>query len=186
MPTSTVEKEAKDKMAGAIEAMEHDFVTLRTGRASAGLLEGVLVQSYGTPMPINQVATISIPDARSIMIQPWDRNMIAPIEKAILQANLGVTPNNDGRVVRITIPQPTEERRKDLVKKAHQMAEKCRVAVRNVRRHCNEELKRMEKAKEISENEQGVAEDKIQKITNQYIEEVDRHLAVKEKEIMEV
>jgi ribosome recycling factor len=173
-------------MAGAIEAMEHDFITLRTGRASAALLEGVVVQAYGTPSPINQIATISIPDARSIMIQPWDRNMVAPIEKAILAANLGVTPNNDGRVIRMAIPQLTEDRRKDLVKKAHQMAEKCRVAVRNVRRHCNEELKRMEKAKEISENELGISEEKIQKITDGKIEEIDKRLVVKEKEIMEV
>ncbi len=186
MPTSTVEKEARDKMAGAIRALDEEFVTLRTGRASAGLLDAVVVQAYGAPSPINAIATISIPDARTITIQPWDRNMVAPIEKAIMAANLGFTPNNDGRMIRINVPQLTEERRKELVKKAHGMAEKCRVAVRNVRRHCNEELKRMEKAKEISENENAIAQEKIQKITDEKIAEIDKHMAAKEKEVMEV
>ena len=186
MPTSTIEKEARDKMLGAIRAMEEDFITLRTGRAATALLDSVVVQAYGAPSPINAIATVAVPDARTITIQPWDRNMVAPIEKAIMAANLGFTPNNDGRMIRINVPQLTEERRKELVKKAHAMAEKCRVAVRNVRRHCNEELKRMEKAKEISENEIGIAQDKIQKITDEKIVEIDKHLAAKEKEVMEV
>lgn len=186
MPTSQVETDAKDKMNGSIHALEHDFTTLRTGRASTGLLDGVVVTNYGTPSPINQVATVSVPDARTITIQPWDRNMLAPIEKAILAANLGMTPNNDGRLIRLNIPQLTEERRKELVKKAHAMAEKCRVAVRNVRRHCNEELKRMEKNKEISENEREISQEKIQKVTDNFIEDIDKRLAAKEKEILEV
>lgn len=173
-------------MAGAIEALEHEFVTLRTGRATTGLLDGVAVAAYGTPSPINQIATIAVPDARTLTIQPWDRNMLAPIEKAILAANIGFTPSNDGRVIRINVPPLTEERRKEMVKKAHAMAEKSRVAVRNVRRHCNDELKRMEKAKEISENELGISEEKIQKITDGYIEEIDKRVQAKEKEIMEV
>ncbi len=181
-----IDKQTKEKMGGAVEAMIRDFDTLRTGRASTALLDGVTVDAYGAPTPINQVASISIPDARTVMIQPWDKSIIAGIEKAILAANLGFTPNNDGQVIRINIPALTEERRKELVKHAHQMAEKGRVAVRNVRRHSNDELKKSQKNGDISENERDLHMEKVQKLTDGQIKEIDDLMKAKEKEILEI
>ncbi len=181
-----VYKDCDDKMNKAVEAMEHEFSTLRTGRASLGILEGITVDAYGQKMHLNQVATLSTPDAHTIMIQPWDRNMISPIEKAILAANIGITPNSDGRVIRLNVPPLTEERRKELVKIAHKMAEEGRVAVRNIRRHANEQIKQLEKDKAISEDasHEGISE--IQKLTDKHIEEIGTRLKRKEEEILEI
>jgi len=183
---SEIEKQAKEKMDKAIEAMEHEFASLRTGRASAALLEGVAVEAYGAVTPIKQLATISTPDAKSLVIQPWDKNLMAAIERAILAANLGFTPQNDGKVIRINIPPLTEERRKELVKMAHKMAEKGRVAVRNVRRHSNEEARKAAHDHHMSENERDIVMEKVQELTDEHIERIDQLLAAKEEEILEV
>lgn len=183
---NTIKKEAKEKMEKAIEVLEREFTTLRTGRASLGVLDGVHVEAYGSPMPLNQLATLSTPDARTIMIQPWDKNVLGNIEKAIMAANIGLTPTNDGKIVRLNIPQMTEERRKDVVKVAHHLAEEARVAVRNIRRTENERIKKLEKSHELSEDDSHRAQDEMQKITDQFIEKINDDLAAKEKEIMEV
>ena len=180
------EKQAKDKMDKAIAAMEGEFATLRTGRASTALLDGLVVQAYGAPTPIKQVASISTPDAKSLVIQPWDKSLMQPIEKSILAANLGFTPMNDGKVIRINIPAVTEERRKELVKLAHKMAEQGRVAVRNVRRQFNDDVKKMTRDGDLSEDDRDELLEKIQKATDKEIERIDSLLAAKEKEIMEV
>lgn len=182
----TVYKDAEEKMAKALEAMEHEFATLRTGRASLGILDGVAIEAYGQKMNLNQVASLTTPDAHTILIQPWDRNTAADIEKAIIAANIGLNPNNDGRVIRLNIPPLTEERRKELVKVAHKMAEDGRVAVRNVRRHANEEIKQLEKDKKIGEDLSHDGVNEIQKVTDKHIEEVGTRLKRKEAEIMEV
>ena len=179
-------KQSQEKMKKAVEAVERELKTLRTGRASTSLVETLMVPAYGTEQPLKATATISTPDARTIQIQPWDRNLLGAIEKAILAANLGLTPNNDGRVIRLNIPVPTEERRKELVKVAHKMGEDGRVAVRNIRRHTNEEIKATEKRHEISEDDREKAIQTVQKQTDEWIAEIDKHLAAKEKEIMEV
>ncbi|KPL08033.1 ribosome recycling factor [candidate division BRC1 bacterium SM23_51] len=179
-------KEAQEKMKGAVEATERELKSLRTGRASVGLVENVSVSAYESEAPLKQLATISTPDARTIQIQPWDRNVLAAVEKAILAANLGLTPNNDGRLIRINIPPLTEERRKELGKVARHVAEEGRVAVRNVRRRVNDEIKATEKRHEISEDDRQKALGEVQKHTNNYIAEIDELLAAKEKEIMEL
>lgn len=183
---SKVYKDTEDKMHRATEAMEHEFTTLRTGRASLAILDGIGIELYGQRMNLIQVATLSTPDAHTILIQPWDKNSAGPIEKAILAANIGLTPNNDGRVIRLNIPPLTEERRREFVKVAHKMAEDGRVAIRNIRRHANEEVKRLEKEKLISEDlsHDGLIE--IQKITDKHIEDIGVRLKRKEAEIMEV
>jgi ribosome recycling factor len=181
-----IEKQTRAKMPKAIEALEHELATLRTGRATTALLDGVTVDAYGTPSPLNQVASVSTPDAKTLVIQPWDKNVAGAIEKAILAANLGFTPNNDGRVIRINIPPPTEERRKELVKTAHAIAEKGRVAVRGIRRHSNDELKKAQKSHDISEDERDLFLEKIQKMTDEKIEQIAEILEAKEKEILEV
>lgn len=181
-----IHKRAEEKMKKAVEATERELKGIRTGRASPALVETVVVPAYGADTPLRQLATISTPDARTIQIQPWDRNLLGAVEKAILAANLGLTPNNDGRVIRINIPPLTEERRKELVKLARHMAEEGRVAIRNIRRHANEEIKDAEKRHEISEDERERALDETQKLTDKYIAKVDELLAAKEKEIMEV
>jgi len=179
-------KQAEEKMKKAVEATERELHSLRTGRASTALVENIAVPAYGTESPLKQVATITTPDARTIQIQPWDRNILAAIEKAILAANLGLTPNNDGRVIRLNIPPLTEERRKELVKMARKIAEDGRVAIRNIRRHINDEIKATEKRHEISEDDRQRALNEVQKYTDKYIEQIDKILEAKEKEIMEV
>jgi ribosome recycling factor len=181
-----IEKISREKMDHALESLAQEFATLRTGRASVALVDGLEVSAYGQPMPLKQMATISTPDARSIVIQPWDAKQIPAIEKAIMAANLGFTPMNDGRVIRINVPAPTEERRKELVKMAHGMAEQARVAMRNVRRHSNDELKKTEKNHQISEDECHLGMENIQRVTDAEIKKIDETLAKKEKEIMEV
>ncbi len=179
-------RDAKLKMKKAVEFMESEFGKLRTGKASAAVLDPVKVPAYGTESPLKQVASVSVPDAKTIVIQPWDKNLIGAIEKAILAANLGLTPINDGKVIRINIPALTEERRKDLVRIAHQIAEEGRIAIRNVRRHVNDEIKQLEKDHKIGEDEKFNAIEKVQELTDEYTKEIDDLLSKKETEIKKV
>ena len=180
-----IHKDSKEKMKKAIQTTEHEFSIIRTGRASVSLLDTVLVEAYGSQMPIKQMANVSVPDPKTILITPWDKTLLSAIEKAILAANLGFTPNNDGKVIRINIPPLTEERRKEYVKIVKQKSEDGRVAIRNVRRHAIEEIKKVEKDKQISEDESHRAQKEVQKNTDEFIEEINKILAKKEKEIME-
>lgn len=173
-------------MKKALDVLKKELATLRAGRATPALLDKIVVDYYGTPMPVNQVATISVPEPRMIVIQPWEKTMVPAIEKAIQKSDLGLTPTNDGTVVRLTIPQLTQQRRTELVKVVHKKAEEGRVAIRNLRRDANEILKKMAKDKAISEDEGQLAQENIQKLTDKYIKEIDRVAAQKEKEIMEV
>jgi ribosome recycling factor len=173
-------------MKGAIEATKREFQSIRTSRANPNILEKVHVEYYGTPTPLNQLANISVPDARSLVIQPWDKSVLSVIEKAIQKADLGLNPVNDGTVIRLPIPQLTEERRKELVKVIKKEAEEKRVAIRNLRRDTNDKLKALEKDGKITEDENKKALDDVQKLTDRFITEVDKLLDMKEKEIMEV
>ncbi|MBI5326865.1 MAG: ribosome recycling factor [Deltaproteobacteria bacterium] len=179
-------KEMKDKMEKAIDVLHRELAKLRTGRASLSILEGVRVDYYGTLTPINQLASMSVPESRLITIQPWDASVLSGIEKAIMSSDLGLTPTNDGKLIRISIPQLTEERRKDIVKIAKKTSEECKVAVRNNRRDANEEVKKLEKDKAISQDDLKKAQAQIQEITDKYIIKIDDILKHKEKEIMEV
>lgn len=179
-------KDCEGRMEKTIAALKRDLGKVRTGRASAALLEDVRVEYYGTPTPLNQVATISIPESRLIVIQPWDKSILGEIERALLKSELGLTPQNDGRVIRLSIPRLTEERRRELVKVVKKMAEGSKVALRNIRRDAIEQLRKMEKEKEISKDELRQYQNEIQKLTDRYVEEVDQVLEAKEKEIMEV
>jgi len=181
-----VYKSTETKMEETIRVLKRELNTIRTGRASLSLLDGVKVDYFGTPTPLNQVASLSSPDSRSLLIQPWDKTLLPEIEKAILKANIGLTPNNDGKLIRISIPPLTEERRKELVKVARKIAEDSRISSRNVRREANEELKKLEKAKSISEDDLHRAQDNIQEITDKHIEGINDILTTKEKEIMEI
>jgi ribosome recycling factor len=177
-------KEVETKMTGALEALGRELATVRTGRASAGLLDGIRVDYYGTPTPVNQMASISVPDARTIVIQPWEAGQLKAIEKAIITSDLGLTPVNDGKIVRLAMPSPTEERRKQLAKTVHKIAEESRVAVRNLRREANDRLKALAKDKKVSEDEERRSHDQIQKTTDRFIAKVDELLKKKEQEIL--
>jgi ribosome recycling factor len=179
-------KEHESRMMGAVEAFREELSRLRTGRASLALVDGVMVEYYGTQTPLNQVASLSVPDPTTILIAPWEPNVLGDVEKALLKSNLGLTPNNDGKVVRLTIPALTEERRKSLVKIAHDDAEQARNAIRQVRRDGNDEIKKLEKDKEISEDQMHDGLESIQKLTDAYVGKVNEILERKEKEIMEV
>jgi ribosome recycling factor len=179
-------KDAEERMLKAEENLRREYASLRAGRATPALLDRIMVDYYGTPTPINHLANISVPDPRMLVIQPWDKNVLSHIEKAILKSNLGLTPTNDGSVIRLNIPQLTEERRKELVKAVKKMAEEAKVAIRNIRRDANERLKNMEKNGEISEDDSKRHQDEIQKLTDKYIKEVEKIQIAKEKEIMEV
>ncbi|HEB76477.1 MAG TPA: ribosome recycling factor [Nitrospirae bacterium] len=181
-----LKKKAKEKMEKAVEVLKKDLGSIRTGRASISLLDNITVEYYGTQTPLNQVATLSVPEPRMIAIQPWEQSMIPVIEKAVLQSDLGLNPTNDGKVIRIAIPPLTEERRKQLVKVVRKRAEEARVAIRNIRRETNEELKRLEKDEHVSEDDIKRGLEEIQKLTDAYIKAVDEVLQHKEKEIMEV
>ncbi|MCU1245293.1 MAG: ribosome recycling factor [Acidobacteria bacterium] len=181
-----VVKDVQHRMNGAIDALHREFKSLRTGRANAAMLDGITIDYYGTPTPLAQVASIKVPEASLIVAEPWDKSMVAVIEKAIRTSDLGFNPATDGKVVRIPIPSLTEERRKDLVKRAHAMAEEARTAVRQVRRDGNERLKKMLKDKEISEDDEKRALDEIQKITDKHIDDVGSVLKHKEADIMAV
>jgi ribosome recycling factor len=179
-------RDVQHRMHGSIEALHREFKTLRTGRANAAMLDGVTVDYYGTPTPISQVASLKVPEPSLITAEPWDKSMLGAIEKAIRNADLGLNPGNDGKVIRIPIPQLTEERRKELVKRAHHIAEEARTAIRQVRRDGNEKLKKMLKGHEISEDDEKRGLDEIQKMTDKHIDEVASILKHKETDIMAV
>ena len=180
----TVLKDVDARMNAALEALGREFASVRTGRASVGLLEPIRVDYYGTPTPISQMASVSTPDARTLVIQPWEAGQIGAIEKAIQKSDLGLTPVNDGKLIRLSIPTPTEERRKQLVKTIAKMAEDARVAVRNVRREANDKLKAVARDKKVSEDEERRAHDQVQKTTDRFIAKVDELLKKKEQEIL--
>ena len=175
-----------EKMGKSLEAFKQELTKIRTGRASLSLLDGIKVEAYGSSMPLNQVGTLTIPESRQIVIQPWDPQLMSGIEKAILKSELGLTPVNDGKVIRINIPQLTEERRKELVKVVKKIAEEYRVAVRNHRRDAIDILKKQKKNKEVSEDEQFRLQDEAQKETDSFIKKIDKVAAEKENEVMEV
>ena len=178
--------EQEQRMDKSIESLKHEFASIRTGRASVALLDKIMVDYYGSPTPINQVANISVPEPRMILVAPWDKSIIGAIEKAILQSDLGLNPGNDGTAIRLTIPQLTEERRKEIVKIVHKKAEDAKVAVRNIRRDANDVLKKEEKAKTITEDDVKDGLDQIQKLTDKKIKQIDDLKAVKEKDVLEV
>ena len=178
--------DAELKMAARIEALKRDLTKIRTGRASLSLLDSIKVDAYGSKMPLNQVAALTIPEPRLISIQPWDPQMLPIIEKAILASDIGLTPSSDGKVIRLPIPQLTEERRKELVKQVKKIAEEFKVGVRNDRREANDILKKQKNDKEISEDEMTHLQKDVQKLTDDFIKEIDSIAAGKEKEVMEV
>lgn len=176
--------ELREKMTKTVDSLKKDFKRIRTGRASTALLEGIRVDCYETQMPLEQVASISVPESRLITIQPWDKTILGSIEKAILKSELGLTPMNDGKILRIAIPPLTEERRKELVKVARKMAEEGKIAVRNQRREANELFKELKNEKEISEDDLYKAQEQVQEITDDFIKKIDSVTAEKEKEIL--
>ena len=184
--TKEVIKNMSAQMDKTIEALRKEYQKVRTGRASTGLLDEIRVDYYGTLTPINQLATLAVPEPRTITLQPWEAKIIPVIEKAILNANLGLTPSNDGRMIRLNLPPLTEERRKDIVKQLRKMAEDAKVAARNIRRETNDELKKLEKDKKITEDELKRGEKEVQDVTNAHVAKIDEVLAHKEKEVMEV
>src|SRR5712691_10996015 len=186
MIPKAIQTTVEEQMKKTVQRMKADFGTLRTGRASAALLENIRVDYYGTATPLQQLGTVAAPESRALEIRPWDKGSLAGIEKAILKSDLGLTPSNDGNVIRLQIPALTEERRRDLIKVVRKMAEEYRVALRNERRDAVERLKKSEKAKEISEDDRVAGEQDVQKMTNSYIKQIDDLLAAKEREIMEV
>jgi len=181
-----VKQKTKTAMDKAIDALKRELGKVRTGRASVTLLDDVLVNYYGTPTPLNQVGTLAVPEPRLITIQPWEKNLIPEIEKAILKSDLGLNPNSDGTLVRIAIPALTEERRKEMVKVIKRIGEESKIAIRNIRRDGNDALKKLQKDKEITEDEQKSGEKEIQEITDQHVKKVDEVLEHKEKEVMEI
>lgn len=178
--------ESEDKMKKALEVLRKEYSSMRAGRANPALLDKIQVDYYGSLTPLNQVANISAPEPRLITVQPWDKSMLEQIEKAILKSDLGLNPTNDGSLLRIAIPQLTEERRMELVKTAKKKMEDVKVIVRNIRRDANDKINKMMKSKEVSEDEAKKTQDEMQKLTDKYTKEIDRILEVKEKEIMEV
>lgn len=177
-------KDLDIRMGAAIDALSRDFAAVRTGRASTSLLDGIRVDYYGTMTPIAQMASVSVPDARTITIQPWEADQLKEIEKAIIKSDLGITPNNDGKLLRLTMPTLTEERRKQLAKSVGKVAEEGRVAIRNVRREANDKLKALARDKQVSEDEERRGHDAIQKTTDKFIARVDELLKKKEQEIL--
>ena len=179
-------KEAEVRMSGAIQSLENDLAVIRTGRANPGLVEKLSVDYYDSPTPLLQLASISVPEPRSLLIKPFDPSTLKTIERAILASDLGLTPNNDGKSIRLNLPPLTEERRRDLVKVVHNRLEEARVAVRNVRRDTQNDMRDFEKEKMISEDELKRGEEELQKLTDRFVEEINKHGQDKEKEIMEV
>ena len=179
-------KVTEEKMKKTISVLESEMKTIRAGRANPAILDKVTVEYYGAPSPLTQIANVSVPDARSIMVQPWDATILGEIEKAILKSDIGITPNNDGKAIRLSFPPLTEERRKELVKGIHKKGEDSKVAIRSIRRDAMEDAKAQKKAGEITEDDVKDIEKDIQKITDNYVKEVDLIIAAKEKEILEV
>ncbi|MDO5382442.1 MAG: ribosome recycling factor [Eubacteriales bacterium] len=179
-------KDFEVKMQKSVESLKEDFTTIRAGRANPHILDKIRVDYYGTPTPLQQVANISVPEARMIQIQPWEANLIKEIEKAILVSDLGITPNNDGKAIRLIFPELTEERRKELAKDVKKKGDNAKVAVRNVRRDANDQIKKQNKAGEISDDEAKNAEDEIQKLTDKYVAAIDKAIEEKSEEILTV
>ena len=179
-------KDAEHKMEQALVHLREDLSSIRTGRASSGVLSRITVEYYGTPVPLNQLASVNVPEPRLLVIQPFDKNSIVSIEKAIQQSDLGITPSNDGQVIRLAFPPLTEERRKELVKQVHHRAEEGRVAVRNVRRHAKDDMEKLERDRSISEDELSRGEKELQKLTDRHVAEIDEIQRNKESELMEV
>ncbi len=184
--TKDVIKSAEDRLNKTLDGLKKDYGTLRAGRAAPSLLDKVLVDYYGVATPVNQIANVTIPEPRMIMIKPYDRNSLKDIERAIQKSDLGLTPNNDGTTIRLQIPQPTQERRKELVKVVSKKAEEAKVAMRNIRRDANETIKKLEKGKEITEDDRKNAQEEMQKLLDKYIKLVDGAKVTKENEVMEV
>lgn len=182
----TVFNTAKEKMTKTLSVLKSDFDAIRAGRANAAVLDKIYVDYYGSPMPINQLATITVAEARVLTIQPWDSSVLSLIEKAIQSSDLGINPQNDGRIIRLVFPQPTEERRKQLVKDVSKMGEDAKIAIRQIRRDAIEKLKSMKKNSEITEDDLRYGESEVQKITDEFVKKVDDAVAAKEKEIMEI
>ncbi|MEN3026878.1 MAG: ribosome recycling factor [Chlorobiota bacterium] len=185
MPIPDVLQRAREHMTKTVEHFQHQLARLRTGRATPALIEHIRVDYYGVPTPLSQVGTISVPEPRMLVIQPWDRSLLNAIEKAILQSDIGVTPTNDGSVIRIVLPPLSEERRRELVKVCKKYAEEARIALRNIRRDYMEELRRVEKEERLSEDERRRGEQELQKLMDKFTEEIERILERKEKEILE-
>jgi len=181
----SIYQETEESMGKSVEALKNELKRLRTGRASLAILDGIKVDYYGTITPLNQMATLAVPESRLITIQPWDASVIKDIEKAILKSDLGLTPSSDGKIIRISIPQLTEDRRKELVKVVHKVCEEHKVSIRNFRRDSNDLMKSMKKEGEISEDEAYKAQDQVQKITDEHIKLIDECFTEKEKEILE-
>ena len=181
-----VKKSTRNGMEKALESLKHELAKVRTGRASLSLLDDVRVDYYGTPTPLNQVGSMTVPEPRLITIQPWEKNLLSAIEKAILKSDLGLNPSSDGQVIRLVFPPLTEERRKEMVKQVKRMGEDAKIAVRNARRDANDSLKKLEKDKEISEDDLKRSEKEIQDLTDGYVEKVDKTIAAKEADLMEI
>ena len=179
-------KEFESKMKKTCEALTTQLATIRAGRANASVLDQIEVDYYGVPTPVQQVATIATPDPRSLLIQPWDASLLKPLEKAILASDLGINPQNDGRMIRLVFPPLTEERRKDLIKQTKKYVEESKVAIRNIRRDAIDKFKKQQKASEITEDDYKIAEKDIQKLTDDYIKEIDKITEKKEKELTEI
>ena len=183
---SEIYNHTQEQMTKSIEALKRDFSTLRTGKVNTNIVDNIKVDYYGTPTPLNQVGSVIVTDATTISITPWEKNMLATIEKAIQEANIGVNPNNDGDFIKLFFPPMTSEQRQEIVKQAKQMAEKAKIAVRNIRKDGNDKIKKLEKAKEISEDESKRAHDEIQKITDKNVADIDSILSTKEADILKV
>jgi ribosome recycling factor len=186
MTVDEVIKDSKPRMEAVIEDFKRKLATVRTGRANVGILDGIIVDYYGVPTPLNQMASVNVPEPQMLTVQPWDATQIGPIEKAINAANLGLTPSNDGKIIRLAVPALTEERRKQFAKQIHEIAEEHRVAVRNIRHAANDHLKKSFKEKTISEDQERDGLDQIQKLTNQYVGKIDELAKHKEEEILSV
>ncbi|MBR6785560.1 MAG: ribosome recycling factor [Clostridia bacterium] len=182
----TVFKTTEEKMSKTVSVLNAEYAAIRAGRANASVLDKIKVDYYGTPTPINQMAAVSVAEARILTIQPWDTSTLHPIEKAIMASDIGINPQNDGRIIRLVFPQLTEERRRDLCKDVKNMAEESRIAIRSIRRDSIDKVKKMEKASEITEDDLKIAEKKIQDFTDKYIKEIDKAAEAKEKDIMEI
>jgi ribosome recycling factor len=186
MSQQAVQKDLETRMQQAVDVLTREFAAVRTGRANAALLDGVRVEAYGNSTPINQVASVSVPDPRTIMIQPWDASQLKEIEKGIVKSDIGITPSNDGKVIRLTMPTLTEDRRKQLAKAVGKLAEDARVSVRNVRREANDKLKALAKEKKLSEDEERRAHDQIQKATDRFTARIEELTKKKEQEVLTV
>ena len=186
MSQRQIESEAEGKMKKSLDAFRQELAVMRTSRATPALLEGIVVDYYGSPMPINQVATISVPESQLLAIQPWDRSMVKEIERAILKSDLGLNPSSDGTLIRLPIPSLTEERRRELARVVWKKAEETKVAIRNIRREANDELKQLEREKSISEDENVRRQQEVQKLTDKFVSDIDKVAETKEKEIMSI